>query len=69
VTNSNQGRTSAAFCLAPSADCNVEPAQAIIDEHNPPIFKSFKYKDFHSHYFNNYGDTNVVLKSFEAPKN
>ncbi|KAK2401550.1 protein DOWNY MILDEW RESISTANCE [Trifolium repens] len=68
VTNSSQGRTTAAFCLAPSDDCTVEPAEAITDEHNPPIFKSFKYKDFISHYFNKYGET-VVLKSFVAPKN
>lgn len=69
VTNSSHARTTGAFFVAPSDDCHVEPAQTITDEHNPPIFKSFKYKDFNSHYFNKYADTDVVLKSFEAPKN
>ncbi|XP_058770967.1 flavanone 3-dioxygenase 2-like [Vicia villosa] len=68
VTNSSHGRTSAAFCLAPSGDCNVGPAQAITDENNPPIFKNFKYKEFISHYINKNGDTDVVLKSFETPR-
>jgi isopenicillin N synthase-like dioxygenase len=69
VTNSYHARTTAAFFVAPSDDCNVDPAQALTDEQNPPIFKSFKYKEFNSHYFNKYADTDVVLKSFEAPKN
>ncbi|CAK8571788.1 unnamed protein product [Lathyrus sativus] len=69
VTNSGHARTTAAFFLAPSDNCNVGPAEDITDEHNPPIFKSFKYKEFNSHYFNKYGDTDVVLKSFETPRN
>ncbi|XP_020231504.1 protein DOWNY MILDEW RESISTANCE 6-like [Cajanus cajan] len=66
VTNSRVSRTSAAFFVAPSDECIVEPAQALTDEHHPPIFKSFKYKDFNSYYFAKYGNTDEVLKSFEA---
>ncbi|KAK7393403.1 hypothetical protein VNO78_21958 [Psophocarpus tetragonolobus] len=66
VTNSCATRTSAAFFIAPSDECIIEPAEAITDEHHPPIFKSFKYKDFNSYYFAKYGDTNKVLKAFEA---
>jgi len=29
---------------------------------------TFKYKDFNSHYFAKYGDTETVLKSFAAQK-
>lgn len=69
VTNSGKARTTGAFFVAPSDDCIVEPAEALThDEHNPPIFKSFKYKEFISHYFAKYADTDMVLKSFEAPK-
>lgn len=69
VTNSSDTRTSAAFFVAPSEECIIEPAQALTAEHHPPIFKSFKYKDFISYYFAKTGDTEVVLKSFKAHKN
>jgi len=68
VTNSHDARTSAAFFVAPSDECIIEPAKALTDEHHPPIFKAFKYKDFNSHYFAKHGDTETVLKSFEAQK-
>ncbi|XP_020231529.1 protein DOWNY MILDEW RESISTANCE 6-like [Cajanus cajan] len=68
VTNSSDARTSAAFFVAPTDECMIEPAQALTDEHHPPIFKSFKYKDFLSYYFAKYGDTDAVLKSVEAQK-
>ncbi|KAK7345783.1 hypothetical protein VNO77_16394 [Canavalia gladiata] len=69
VTNSSAARTTVAFFVAPKEECIIEPAQGLIDEHNPPIFKSFKYKDFFDYYFAKYGDTDVVLKSFEAQRN
>ncbi|BAT95338.1 Protein DOWNY MILDEW RESISTANCE 6 [Vigna angularis] len=68
VTNSHDTRTSAAFFVAPTDECVVEPAEALTDEHHPPIFKAFKYKDFNSHYFAKYADTETVLKSFAAQK-
>ncbi|KAK7277536.1 hypothetical protein RJT34_22551 [Clitoria ternatea] len=69
VTNSSDARNSAAFFVAPLDDCIIEPAQALTDEHHPPVFKSFKYKEFNALYFAKQGDTEVVLKSFEAQKN
>ncbi|MED6138323.1 hypothetical protein PIB30_073287 [Stylosanthes scabra] len=66
VTNSSDARTTAAFFVAPLLDCVIEPAQAFIDEHHPPVFKSFKYKDFRSFYIAEKGDTEVVMKSFLA---
>lgn len=68
AANSYDARTSAAFFIAPSDDCIIEPAQALTDEHHPPIFKSFMFMEFVSHYMAKYGDTDVVLKSFEAQK-
>lgn len=71
VTNSRDTRTSAAFFVAPSDECVIEPAQTLTDENHPPISKSFKYKDFNSYYVAKYGETdtdNVVLKAFEAQK-
>ncbi|KAK7267377.1 hypothetical protein RIF29_20049 [Crotalaria pallida] len=68
VTNCTDTRTTAAFFVAPSDDCIIEPAQSLTDEHHPPIFKSFTYKEFHAHFYAKDGDTNVVLKPFETQK-
>jgi hypothetical protein len=70
VTNSNQTRTSAAFFIAPSDDCLIEPAHDLTHENNQPILRSFKYKEFLKNFFDtHHGDTDLWLKSSEAPKN
>ncbi|XP_045786294.1 protein DOWNY MILDEW RESISTANCE 6-like [Trifolium pratense] len=70
VTNSSQTRTSAAFFIAPSDDCLIEPAQDLTHyENNQPILRSFKYKEFLKNFFDTLGDTDLILKSFEPPKN
>ncbi|XP_039683417.1 protein DMR6-LIKE OXYGENASE 2 [Medicago truncatula] len=69
VTNSSHTRTSAAFFIAPLDDCLIEPAEDLTDENNQPILKSFKYKEFLKQFFNTLGDSYLLLKSFEAPKN
>lgn len=65
VTNSEQARTTAAFFIAPSGDCFIEPTKDLIDEHNPPIYKSYKYKEFLTRYFQKQYDMDMVLKSYE----
>ncbi|KEH42548.1 hyoscyamine 6-dioxygenase-like protein [Medicago truncatula] len=65
VTNSDQARTTAAFFIAPSGDCFIEPTKDLIDEHNPPIYKSYKYKEFLTRYFQKQYDMDMVLKSYE----
>jgi len=69
VTNSSYSRTSAAFFIAPSDDCLIEPAQDLTDENNQPVLRSFKYKEFLKQFFDTNGDTNLLLKPFEVPKN
>ncbi|XP_058746223.1 protein DOWNY MILDEW RESISTANCE 6-like isoform X1 [Vicia villosa] len=54
VTNSSHTRTSAAFFIAPSDDCLIEPAQETGDENDYPILKSFKYKEFLKEFFNSH---------------
>ncbi|WVZ09546.1 hypothetical protein V8G54_014076 [Vigna mungo] len=68
VTNSHEARTSAGLFFAPTNECVVEPAKALTDEHHPPNFKPFKYKDFIPHFLSKHGDTDTVLKSFAAQK-
>ncbi|XP_058746262.1 hyoscyamine 6-dioxygenase-like [Vicia villosa] len=65
VTNSTHARTAAAFFIAPKGECFVEPAEDIIDEHNPPIFKSYKYQEFLWRFFDKHGDMEKVMKTFE----
>ncbi|XP_074316656.1 protein DOWNY MILDEW RESISTANCE 6-like [Silene latifolia] len=46
VTNKDKSRISAAFFTAPANECVVQPAKAIVNAENPPIYKSFRYADF-----------------------
>ncbi|KAK3193574.1 hypothetical protein Dsin_024884 [Dipteronia sinensis] len=50
VTNSKKARTSAAIFITPASDSILEPAKALIDASNPPIYKAFEYKDFLNNY-------------------
>lgn len=69
VTNSTYSRTSAAFFIAPSDDCLIEPAQDLPDDNNQPALRSFKYKEFLKQFFDTNGDTDLLLKPFEVPNN
>ncbi|KAJ7977258.1 hyoscyamine 6-dioxygenase-like [Quillaja saponaria] len=66
VANSSHARTSAAFFLQPLEDGIVEPAKALTHASNPPIYKSFKYKEFLSYYLSKNGDPEVALEPFKA---
>ncbi|XP_021734080.1 hyoscyamine 6-dioxygenase-like [Chenopodium quinoa] len=46
VTNKDETRMTAAFFIEPKGDCIVEPAKALINAENPPIYKSVKYAEF-----------------------
>ncbi|KAL6218373.1 hypothetical protein ACLB2K_011587 [Fragaria x ananassa] len=61
VTNSTNARTSAAFFIAPSQDCHIQPATALINASNPKVYKGFQYKEFLSNYLMKQGNTKVVL--------
>ncbi|XP_061994348.1 flavanone 3-dioxygenase 2-like [Rosa rugosa] len=65
VTNSSNARTSAAFFIAPSQDCHIQPAAALINASNPQIYKGFQYKEFLSNYLMKQGNTEVVLEPFK----
>ncbi|KAK3014702.1 hypothetical protein RJ639_009632 [Escallonia herrerae] len=62
VTNSSEARTTIATFINPSPDCIVEPATTLLDDHNPPHYKPFLYKDF-VHYSKAFGpDTEAIQK-------
>ncbi|KAI9119372.1 hypothetical protein K1719_010047 [Acacia pycnantha] len=66
VTNSRQARISAAFFIAALGESIIEPAKALVDELSPPIYKSFKSKEFLPKLFETYGDSQATLGFFKA---
>ncbi|XP_057963721.1 hyoscyamine 6-dioxygenase-like [Malania oleifera] len=64
VTNAANARTSIVTVIAPSDDCVVEPAKALVSSCNPPVYKAFKYNDFHSTYIAKAGDPEATLESY-----
>ncbi|RXH87338.1 hypothetical protein DVH24_028838 [Malus domestica] len=65
VTSSSHSRTSTAFFIAPSDDCIVEPAEALISASNPQHYKPFQYKEFFINYLMKQGKTEVLLETFK----
>ncbi|KAL9242999.1 hypothetical protein vseg_016941 [Gypsophila vaccaria] len=60
VTNKDKSRISAAFLLIPEFDCVIEPAKAIVNAGNSPVYKSFRFSEFYKLLraaYNGEGDT------------
>ncbi|KAJ4726869.1 Hyoscyamine 6-dioxygenase [Melia azedarach] len=65
VTNSKNARMSAAVFLNPASDCIVEPAKALTDAWNPPIYKAFQYKEFITSYLSMPDNRELVLERYK----
>ncbi|KAL5792763.1 hypothetical protein ACOSP7_001357 [Xanthoceras sorbifolium] len=65
VTNSKDARTSAAIFIAPTGDTIKEPARALTDETNPPIYKAFEYKEFRNTHTLAEGNTEMALAPYK----
>ncbi|XP_052169971.1 hyoscyamine 6-dioxygenase-like [Diospyros lotus] len=46
VTNSKAARTTVVSFILPSSDCVIEPAKSLVNEHNPALYRTFKFGDF-----------------------
>ncbi|CAO2826586.1 unnamed protein product [Amaranthus hypochondriacus] len=46
VTSKNDDRYSAALFFQPAPDFVIEPAKALVNAENPPIYKGVRYADF-----------------------
>ncbi|XP_078165767.1 2'-deoxymugineic-acid 2'-dioxygenase-like [Carex rostrata] len=46
VTNSGAARTSVAMFITPDKESFISPAKEFVNEENPPLYKSFVFKDF-----------------------
>ncbi|XP_027358867.1 protein DOWNY MILDEW RESISTANCE 6-like [Abrus precatorius] len=51
VTNSNIARTSVAYFMYPSFESIIEPAQVLINENTPPLYKSMSFGEFRRSFF------------------
>ncbi|WCJ30726.1 2-oxoglutarate (2OG) and Fe(II)-dependent oxygenase superfamily protein [Euphorbia peplus] len=66
VTNSNEDRITAAFFINPSSESIIHPAKHLINSCNPPLFKSFGYKEFLDHFNAKYNNPpQLVLERFK----
>ncbi|XWS31432.1 hypothetical protein CRYUN_Cryun23aG0075200 [Craigia yunnanensis] len=66
VTNSTVARTTAAFFIAPSDECIIEPAKPLTDHAcNSPLYRAFEYKEFVVQYFSMMGNNELALEPFK----
>ncbi|GAB2254418.1 hypothetical protein Droror1_Dr00022227 [Drosera rotundifolia] len=65
VTNTSTPRTSAGFFILASKESVVEPAKALVDADNPPLYRQFRYHEFFKIYSSHTtGDTDAALEPF-----
>ncbi|CAK9309924.1 unnamed protein product [Citrullus colocynthis] len=62
VTNSKTSRQSLNYLVFPGNDVTIEPAKSLIDEANPPQYRSIKCNVFMTEYFPMSRDRDVVIK-------
>ncbi|WCJ38367.1 2-oxoglutarate (2OG) and Fe(II)-dependent oxygenase superfamily protein [Euphorbia peplus] len=64
VTNLKEDRISGAFFINPSNETIIHPAKHFINSSNPPLFKSFSYKEFLLNFQANNGNPQLALERF-----
>ncbi|XP_060168871.1 hyoscyamine 6-dioxygenase-like [Lycium barbarum] len=64
VTNSISDRTSVGSLISP-VECIIEPAKTLINESNPPLFKSFSYTEYLGYYLTDGSEIEAALKSYK----
>ncbi|XWS31435.1 hypothetical protein CRYUN_Cryun23aG0075500 [Craigia yunnanensis] len=66
VTNSTVARTTAAFFIAPSDECIIEPAKPLTDHAcNSQLYRAFEYKEFLLQHLSMMGNNELVLEPFK----
>jgi len=63
VTNSKCARTSVAYFIYPSFSRMIEPAEELVDENNPPIYKSMSFGEFRKKFYEKGPQIEQVLES------
>lgn len=62
VTNAKMSRQSITYLVHPKDDATMEPAKCMINEANPPLYRSLQFKDFQRNYLPMAADTKAVMQ-------
>uniref|UniRef100_A0A5B7BRL3 Fe2OG dioxygenase domain-containing protein n=1 Tax=Davidia involucrata TaxID=16924 RepID=A0A5B7BRL3_DAVIN len=65
VTHAKEARTTIGTFLIPSHDFLIEPARALVNECNPPLYRAFTYKEFFSAFTGKKCDAETALECFK----
>ncbi|KAL1827253.1 hypothetical protein ACET3Z_005665 [Daucus carota] len=65
ITNSREARTTIASFISPCNSCIVEPAKALINEANPPLYRAFEYQEFLKSYVAKAGKKETALQAYK----
>lgn len=69
VTNSSVARTSAAFFIYPSNDNIIEPAKALTNACNPPLYRPMQFQDFLRVFLSRAANSEEVQKLISSKHN
>lgn len=62
VTNAKTSRQSLAYFVFPEDDMIIEPAKCLINEANPPHYRSFKLEDFNTKFYPALANKEEIMK-------
>ena len=65
VTNKDEPRVSIAMFHGPDEDTIIGPIEELIDEKHPPLFRSYRYRDFIDEFNRQEGNRRSVKEVFE----
>nr|XP_043632029.1 hyoscyamine 6-dioxygenase-like [Erigeron canadensis] len=66
ITNSSQQRTSIISPIFPKPDSIIEPAKALINDSNQPIYRAFEYNEFFRTYYEKKDFSEGALEDFKV---
>lgn len=62
MTNAKTSRQSLTYLVYPKDEATMEPAKCLINEANPPRYRSLNFKDFQRNYLPRAVDTKAVMQ-------
>ncbi|XP_034691876.1 hyoscyamine 6-dioxygenase-like [Vitis riparia] len=65
VTNPREARTTTTTFINPSPDCVIQPAEALVNASNPPLYKAFKFIDFFKNFTAATGNPETALNPYK----
>ncbi|KAB1213740.1 Hyoscyamine 6-dioxygenase [Morella rubra] len=65
VTNSSVSRTSAAFFIYPCKDILIEPAKALTNARDPPLYRAMQFEEFLKNFMSRSANAEPVLQNYE----